>query len=63
MDYTFLVVWSGGYESNRYASAPDRTAAFAKASEWVDEGLVEGDSIDILSINTRTGTVQVTNVA
>lgn len=58
----FLVVWSGGYECPMYVMANDRAAAFEQASAWIAEGMVHGDTVDVLRINTATGDIQVTNV-
>lgn len=52
----YIVAWTGGYEAPDYQFRATRDEAFALAAEWLRD-LDEGDSIDVLAVDTTAGTV------
>lgn len=53
----YLTVWSGGYEAPSYQMFFSAEAAFEKAEEW-EEGMADGDWIDVLELNPDTKIVK-----
>ncbi len=50
----YIVVWSGGVEAPSYAAHNTEKEAWKRANNWWKDADEDNDSVDVLSVDTKT---------
>ena len=53
----YVIVWAGGYDEPSYTCRSTEEKAFEVARTWAAQGRADGDTIDVLAIDTDTEVV------
>lgn len=56
MSIHYIIAWTGGYEAPSYGYKSTMREAMGLAEEWASQ-LQDGDTIDVLEVDTDAGTV------